>query len=103
MDTNIRSESGPKKTNSSGKALPKVHCSAAALGDQLAKSFALETIDLGIRSSGNPRVDDAVRSLRLIHVAQLRDLQTRINHVLSDIQKVTAKPVGELSMQKTGR
>lgn len=66
------------------------------------KSFALDRLDLGVRSSGNKNVDLAVRALRLIHVQRLRDLQTQINELIVNVQKKTANPKADLKLGRIG-
>jgi len=66
------------------------------------KSFALNRFDLGVRSSGNQKVDLAVRALRLIHVHRLRELQTQINELMVRIQKLTANPKADLKLGRVG-
>ncbi|KAK0403339.1 hypothetical protein QR680_016868 [Steinernema hermaphroditum] len=62
-----------------------------ASSDQ-SRKFALNKFDLGITSSGDAKVDTAVRALRLLHVQNMRELQTGINQTLIAVQSVTANP-----------
>lgn len=42
------------------------------------KYFDLKSLDLGVASSGNEKVDEAIKVLRLLHLSRLRDLQTQV-------------------------
>uniref|UniRef100_A0A915MAF3 Uncharacterized protein n=1 Tax=Meloidogyne javanica TaxID=6303 RepID=A0A915MAF3_MELJA len=50
-----------------------------------------------------PLVDDGVCLLRLLHGARIRELQTKINELMADVQKVTASPRCDLSLGRVGR
>uniref|UniRef100_A0A1I7Z7Q7 DnaJ-X domain-containing protein n=1 Tax=Steinernema glaseri TaxID=37863 RepID=A0A1I7Z7Q7_9BILA len=67
-----------------------------------AKKFALNKFDLGIKSSGDPKVDAAVRALRLLHLQNMRELQTGINRTLVSVQSVTADPKADVRVGKVG-
>jgi hypothetical protein len=45
-------------------------------------------------------VNEAAKILRLLHVAELRDLQTKINEAIVRVQAITANPKTD---QKLGR
>lgn len=49
------------------------------------------------------KVDKAAAILRLMHIAELRDLQTAINEVLAFIQESTADPRTDAKLGKVGR
>jgi RLL motif-containing protein 1 len=74
---------------------------ANALGFQATLSLA--DIDLGMHTSGNVKIDGAIKVLRLLHVAQLRQLQTRVNEILVRVQRLTANPKTDLKLGKVGR
>lgn len=40
--------------------------------------FDLNSLDLGVATSGNQKVDEAIKVLRLLHLSKLRDLQTQV-------------------------
>ncbi|KAL7074942.1 hypothetical protein ACQ4LE_006001 [Meloidogyne hapla] len=63
----------------------------------------LNTVPLGIESTNSQKVDDGVRLLRLLHGARIRELQTKINELMADVQKVTASPRCDLSLGRVGR
>uniref|UniRef100_A0A915M5W9 Uncharacterized protein n=1 Tax=Meloidogyne javanica TaxID=6303 RepID=A0A915M5W9_MELJA len=66
----------------------------------------LNTVPLafkGTESTNSQKVDDGVRLLRLLHGARIRELQTKINELMADVQKVTASPRCDLSLGRVGR
>jgi len=82
----------------------------------------LEDIDLGFKTKGlNERkdsvvverkklffffldttVDTAAKILRLLHIKELRDLQTRINETIVSVQSITANPKTDTKLGKVG-
>jgi RLL motif-containing protein 1 len=62
----------------------------------------LADIDLGVHTSGNVKIDGAIKILRLLHVEQLRQLQTRVNEILVRVQRLTANPKTDLKLGKVG-
>uniref|UniRef100_A0A0N5AME0 RNA transcription, translation and transport factor protein n=1 Tax=Syphacia muris TaxID=451379 RepID=A0A0N5AME0_9BILA len=62
----------------------------------------LNKLDLGMKSSKNAAVDAAVRALRLIHLQNLRELQTEINEVVVAVQEITADPKTDKRLGKVG-
>nr|CAD2197767.1 unnamed protein product [Meloidogyne enterolobii] len=75
--------------------------------DELKKNphqiIPLNTVPLGTESTNSQKVDDGVRLLRLLHGARIRELQTKINELMADVQKVTASPRCDLSLGRVGR
>jgi RLL motif-containing protein 1 len=67
------------------------------------KTFSLDRCDLGMHSSGDPKVDSAIRALRLMHVNELRTLQTQINSLIVEVQKITSNPKADLQLGRVGR
>jgi hypothetical protein len=65
----------------------------------------LEDVKHGIRvpSDSNPKYIDALKILRLLNVEQLRRLQTQVNILTVEVQKVTADPKTDLNLGKVGR
>jgi RLL motif-containing protein 1 len=55
------------------------------------------------RGHENPEVNNAIKILRLLNIEQLRRLQTQINILLVEVQKVTADPKTDLNLGKIGR
>jgi len=53
--------------------------------------------------TGDPVVNDAAKILRLLHIQDLRQLQTRINECIVAIQAVTANPKTDTRLGKVGR
>ena len=50
----------------------------------------------------DPVLNDAAKVLRLLHVAELRDLQTKINEIIVAVQKLTANPKTDQRLGKVG-
>ena len=48
-------------------------------------------------------LNDAAKILRLLHIKELRDLQTKINETIALIQGITANPKTDTSLGKVGR
>uniref|UniRef100_A0A183BQK3 Transcriptional regulator n=1 Tax=Globodera pallida TaxID=36090 RepID=A0A183BQK3_GLOPA len=63
----------------------------------------LKQLETGTPPSGSRAFDNALRVLRLLHGARLRELQTRINATIVQVQKVTANPRADLSLGRIGR
>ncbi|XP_022081241.1 UPF0568 protein C14orf166 homolog isoform X2 [Acanthaster planci] len=64
--------------------------------------FKLNDYELGFETK-DPALDEASRILRLLHVAELRDLQTRINEAIVAVQNITANPKTDQKLGKVGR
>ena len=47
--------------------------------------------------------DEAVKILRLLHIRNLRELQSKVNEALVGVQKVTADPKTDQRLGKIGR
>lgn len=71
--------------------------------DLSATTIQLKDCDLGAISSGNKKIDDAIRVLRLIHIDRQRTLQTKINETLSRVQKITGNPKTDLKIARVGK
>ena len=48
-------------------------------------------------------MNDAAKILRLLHIKELRDLQTKINETIASIQSITANPKTDSSLGRVGR
>ena len=59
-----------------------------------AKQFAVSARDCGFEL-GDP--------MRLLHIQELRDLQTRINEVIVEVQAITANPKTDQSLGRVGK
>lgn len=57
---------------------------------------------MGMISSKNATIDAAVRALRLIHVENLREVQTKINETIVAVQELTADPRTDKKLGKVG-
>lgn len=73
-------------------------------GDDKSKSrkVKLESLDLGFET-GDPSLDNAAKALRLLHINDLRQLQTDINNAIVAVQALTANPKTDSRLGKVGR
>lgn len=62
----------------------------------------LNEVDLGF-ATNDPAVNEAGKILRLLHLHELRDLQTKINKAIVAVQASTANPKTDQSLGKVGR
>ena len=53
--------------------------------------------------SGDLALDEAAKVLRLLHLSELRDLQTKINEVIVTLQQITADPKTDQRLGKVGK
>lgn len=53
--------------------------------------------------SGDPALDEAAKVLRLLHLSELRDLQTKINELTVSLQQITANPKTDQRLGKVGK
>ncbi|RMX57383.1 hypothetical protein pdam_00016020, partial [Pocillopora damicornis] len=61
----------------------------------------LHKVDLGF-DTGDSAVNEAAKVIRLLHVTELRDLQTRINEAIVAVQAITANPKTDQSLGRIG-
>lgn len=54
-------------------------------------------------ASGDPILDEAAKVLRLLHLSELRDLQTKINELIVALQQITADPKTDQRLGKVGK
>ena len=47
-------------------------------------------------------VNEAAKIIRLLHITELRDLQTRINEAIVAVQAITANPKTDQSLGRIG-
>lgn len=52
---------------------------------------------------GDPVLSEAAKVLRLLHIQELRDLQTSINELIVAVQAITANPKTDQSLGQVGR
>jgi RLL motif-containing protein 1 len=69
---------------------------------QLDKKYTITAKECGF-DLGDPALDEAAKVLRLLHIQELRDLQTRINELIVAVQDITADPKTDQSLGKVGR
>jgi RLL motif-containing protein 1 len=53
-------------------------------------------------NSKDKALNEAAKILRLLHIKELRDLQTKINEAIVTIQKITANPKTDSSLGRVG-
>ena len=64
----------------------------------------LQDHDFGFADkSMDPVLRDAAKILRMLHLAQLRKLQSDINNTIELVQSVTANPKTDTKLGKVGR
>ncbi|KAL3994100.1 putative carnitine deficiency-associated family protein [Acanthocheilonema viteae] len=66
------------------------------------KTVPLSHFDMGMISSKNGTIDAAIRALRLIHLENLREVQTKINEAIVAVQELTADPKTDKRLGKVG-
>ena len=66
------------------------------------KQFKVSPRDCGF-DLGDPVLSEAAKVLRLLHLRELRDLQTNINQLIVAVQAITANPKTDTSLGKVGR
>lgn len=62
----------------------------------------LNDTNLGF-TTGDKILDKAAKVLRLLHINDVRQLQTVINRVIVEVQEITANPKTDTSLGQTGR
>ena len=65
------------------------------------KMFNVSAKDCGF-DLGDPVLNEAAKVLRLLHIQELRDLQTHINEVIVTVQAITADPKTDQSLGRVG-
>lgn len=63
--------------------------------------FPFQEADLGF-DTGDYVLNQAAKILRLLHIHDMRDLQTRINECIVAVQAVTANPKTDTKIGKVG-
>ena len=66
------------------------------------RKVKLESLELGFET-GDPSLDNAAKALRLLHINELRQLQTDINNAIVAVQALTADPKTDSRLGKVGR
>lgn len=67
-----------------------------------AKTMQVTAKECGF-DSGDTMLDEAAKVLRLLHLSELRDLQTKINELIVSLQNVTADPKTDQKLGKVGK
>ena len=70
--------------------------------NKVKKYFQASPQDCGF-SFKDPVLGEAAKVLRLLHIEELRKLQTSINEVIVEVQRLTADPKTDQSLGKVGR
>ncbi|RWS30951.1 UPF0568 protein-like protein, partial [Leptotrombidium deliense] len=65
-------------------------------------SFTIESAVLGL-DTGDVVLNRAAKVLRLLHIEDLRNLQTQINQLIVTVQSLTANPKTDTALGKVGR
>lgn len=74
------------------------------LSSKKGESFELKDHDFGVPACiSDPVLKEAVKILRLIHLNNLRDLQSDINATIETVQAATANPKTDTRLGKVGR
>jgi len=79
-----------------------LQAASTAGADSAKDKTSLEDIHLGF-GTGDYVTDEALKIARLLHIRNLRDLQTQINEALVSVQNVTADPKTDQRLGKIGR
>lgn len=66
------------------------------------KRYAITAKECGF-DLGDPVLSEAAMVLRLLHIQELRDLQTHINELIVAVQAITANPKTDQSLGQVGR
>lgn len=67
-----------------------------------AKMFSVTPKECGF-DLGDPVLSEAAKALRLLHIQELRNLQTHVNELIVAVQAITANPKTDQSLGKVGR
>lgn len=87
----------------SGEALKKAKDTTDKKdGKEDAKTMKVTSKECGF-DSGDPALDEAAKVLRLLHLSELRDLQTKINELIVSLQQITADPRTDQKLGKVGK
>ena len=71
-------------------------------GGKHVKQFSMTPKEFGF-DLGDPVLGEAAKVLRLLHIQELRHLQTHINEVIVAVQAMTANPKTDQSLGKVGK
>lgn len=82
-------------------ALEEAASKSAAKKEEV-KQYTITAKECGF-DLGDPVLSEAAKVLRLLHIQELRDLQTRINELIVAVQKITANPKTDQSLGQVGR
>lgn len=67
------------------------------------KGFELSSVSLFLPSSPDAVLNEAAQILRLLHIEELRELQTKINEAIVAVQAIIADPKTDHRLGKVGR
>uniref|UniRef100_F7BMD5 RNA transcription, translation and transport factor protein n=2 Tax=Ciona intestinalis TaxID=7719 RepID=F7BMD5_CIOIN len=66
------------------------------------RAVPIDDIKLGF-DTGDPMINKAAKALRLLHINELRKLQTQVNEAIVAVQAITANPKTDQRLGKIGR
>jgi len=69
---------------------------------KMKKQYNITPKDCGF-DLGDPVLSEAAKVLRLLHIQELRYLQTHINELIVAVQAITAKPKTDQSLGRVGK
>ncbi|XP_071484601.1 RNA transcription, translation and transport factor protein-like [Diadema antillarum] len=101
---NIPRHVDPVVTLEAISLLIKERLSEEAQAGALEEGVAIDLSDYELGFDSKDRIlNDAGRILRLLHINELRDLQTKINEAIVAVQSITADPKTDQRLGKVGR
>ncbi|VDN60443.1 unnamed protein product [Dracunculus medinensis] len=62
----------------------------------------LNAFEIGMAESKDKQVNTAARALRLVHLENLREVQTEVNEAIVAVQKLTADPKTDARLGRVG-
>ena len=89
-------------TNNTSNTSNTSNKSAAITATPARKQYKITAKECGF-DLGDPVLSEAAKVLRLLHIRELRELQTRINELIVAVQEITADPKTDQSLGKVGR
>jgi len=99
---NIRAPNEPFDTDVFIRVLRRVVSRFPPSGNESLESQGGPEGELGF-TTGDPNVDYAALVMRLLFIAEQRDLQTTINEILNLVQEYTADPKTDTELGRVGR
>lgn len=85
----------------SESAMESAKSKDASAKEKTKKQFNISAKDCGF-DLGDPVLNEAAKVLRLLHIQELRKLQTNINELIVAVQRITANPKTDQSLGRVG-